>query len=111
MAYIVKEIFYTLQGEGVQTGRPAVFCRFSGCNLWSGRERTVPVRTAGFVIPILWEPMVQAVESLTTRKNLRRAIAEVFPRDTSPGIALVVLTGGEPALQVDSDLIEALHEQ
>ena len=55
--------------------------------------------------------MVPAVESLTTHKNLRRAIAETFPRDTSPGIRpLVVLTGGEPALQVDSNLIEALHE-
>ena len=54
--------------------------------------------------------MAQAVESLTMRKNLRRTIAETFPRDTSPGIhPLVVLTGGEPALQVDSDLIEALH--
>jgi organic radical activating enzyme len=80
MAYTVKEIFYTLQGEGANAGRPAVFCRFSGCNLWTGRERD-------------------------------RATAVCTFCDTDfVGVGpLVVCTGGEPLLQLDAPLVEALH--
>jgi 7-carboxy-7-deazaguanine synthase len=62
MSYAVKEIFYTLQGEGAQAGRAAVFCRFAGCNLWSGRERTGLRRSASFATRILWAWMDRAAE-------------------------------------------------
>lgn len=109
MAYSVKEIFYTLQGEGRNSGRAAVFCRFAGCNLWSGREadresaactfcdtdfvgidgggggRFADAATLAAVIDATWEPV------------------------SWHGPRLVVMTGGEPLLQVDSDLLDALH--
>ena len=111
MAYIVKEIFYTLQGEGVQTGRPAVFCRFSGCNLWSGREEDRSRANCRFCDTDFVGTDGPGGGVFDDAQKLAQSIAETFPQDTSPGThPLVVLTGGEPALQVDNDLIEALHE-
>ena len=111
MAYIVKEIFYTLQGEGVQTGRPAVFCRFSGCNLWSGREEdrfgakcrfcdTDFVGTNGTGGGIFDEAgkLVRASPKHSHGKHHRK----------HPG--LLYLPGGEPGLQVDIELVEELHK-
>ena len=108
MTYSIKEIFYTLQGEGAHAGRPAVFCRFSGCNLWSGRERdrasavctfcdtdfvgTDGARGAKFAEP---GPLAAEIDSL-------------WPV-TYPANKYVVFTGGEPLLQLDTALIAAMH--
>ena len=105
MAYIVKEIFYTLQGEGLQTGRPAVFCRFSGCNLWSGREEDRSGANCRFCDTDFLGTDGPGGGVFDDAQKLAQKHRGNFPRDTSPGICpLVVLTGGEPALQVDNDL-------
>ena len=112
MAYIVKEIFYTLQGEGLQTGRPAVFCRFSGCNLWSGRQEDRSRANCKFCDTDFVGTNGPGGGVIENAEKLTRSITETFPQDTSPGTRpLVVLTGGEPALQVDDDLIGALHDR
>ena len=109
MTYSVKEIFYTLQGEGSHAGRPAVFCRLAGCNLWTGREEdrnnavckfcdTDFVGTNG----TLGGKFAQAAE-------LAERIASLWPQGGAN--RFVVLTGGEPLLQVDAVLIDALHAQ
>ncbi|APR52137.1 7-carboxy-7-deazaguanine synthase [Sphingomonas koreensis] len=107
MTYSVKEIFKTLQGEGGQMGRAAVFCRFSGCNLWSGRE--VDRDTA--ICPFCDTDFVGTDGSgggkFKDAEALADAIAGHWASPVRP--ALVVLTGGEPLLQVDAPLIEALH--
>lgn len=110
MTYSVKEIFYTLQGEGANAGRPAVFCRFAGCNLWSGREED----RAGAVCQFCDTDFVGAEGDgggkFSDALTLAAAIARAW-RGAKTGEELVVLTGGEPALQLDSRLIEALHAQ
>ena len=112
MAYIVKEIFYTLQGEGIQTGRPAVFCRFSGCNLWSGRHEDRSRAECRFCDTDFVGTNGPGGGVFDDAQKLAQSITETFPQDKSPGIRpLVVLTGGEPALQVDHGLIEALHDR
>jgi 7-carboxy-7-deazaguanine synthase (Cx14CxxC type) len=109
MTYSVKEIFKTLQGEGFHAGRPAVFCRFSGCNLWSGRESDRAQATCRFCD-------TDFVGTTGTRGG-RFASAEALASEivgTWQGRhenRFVVLTGGEPLLQVDSALIDALHAQ
>jgi 7-carboxy-7-deazaguanine synthase (Cx14CxxC type) len=107
MAYSVKEIFYTLQGEGMNAGRPAVFCRFAGCNLWSGRE---PDR-AGAVCRFCDTDFVGTDGGGGGRFADAASLAGAVARAWTAGAArrLVVLTGGEPLLQVDPALIEALH--
>jgi 7-carboxy-7-deazaguanine synthase len=109
MAYAVKEIFYTLQGEGRNAGRAAVFCRFSGCNLWSGRE----VDRAGAVCQFCDTDFVGMDGSgggrFAAASNLARSIRDAWRGDHSVR-PLAVLTGGEPLLQVDGPLIDALHE-
>ena len=133
--YAVKEIFYTLQGEGANAGRPAVFCRFSGCNLWSGREADRPTAVCQFcdtdfvgtdgsgggrfvsagdlTAAILaaagpaWGPNPNSADAAgddSGDDGLRDDVSDV-----SSGQRLVVLTGGEPMLQVDDALIDALH--
>ena len=108
MTYSVKEIFYTLQGEGGQAGSPAVFCRFSGCNLWSGRESD----RAGAVCRFCDTDFVGTDGTLGGKFSdaaaLARQIAALWPAD-QPHHRLVVLTGGEPLLQVDTALLDALH--
>lgn len=106
MAYSVKEIFYTLQGEGRNAGRAAVFCRFAGCNLWSGREQD----RAGAVCTFCDTDFVSAdAGKFADADTLADAIAREWAGEG--GARMVVLTGGEPLLQVDAALVEALHEK
>ena len=108
-SYAVKEIFYTLQGEGAQAGRPAVFCRFTGCNLWSGREQHRERAVCRFCDT----EFVGMDGVLGARYGDARALASQIDALWPPGEAhrFVVLTGGEPLLQVDASLIDALHDR
>lgn len=108
MGYAVKEIFYTLQGEGRNAGRAAVFCRFTGCNLWSGREADRTSAACRFCDTDFVGTDGEGGGRFADAQTLARAI-EVAWRGESEH-RLVVLTGGEPFLQVDAALIEALHE-
>ena len=111
MAYIVKEIFYTLQGEGVQTGRPAVFCRFSGCNLWSGKEEDRTGAKCRFCDTDFVGTNGTGGGIFDEAGRLVRAVAETFPREISSKTPrFVILTGGEPGLQVDLELVVELHK-
>lgn len=107
MSYHVKEIFYTLQGEGGQSGRAAVFCRFAGCNLWSGREQD----RAGAVCTFCDTDFVgtdgPGGGRFADAQSLAAAVAARWP--TGQPRALVVCTGGEPALQLDQAAVDALH--
>ena len=108
--YSVKEIFYTLQGEGANAGRPAVFCRFAGCNLWTGREQD----RASAVCQFCDTDFVGTDGTLGGKFKSAQALAERIAAqwpDTDAAHRFVVLTGGEPLLQVDAALIEALHAQ
>lgn len=110
MTYSVKELFYTLQGEGVQAGRPAVFCRFTGCNLWSGLERDRASAVCRFCDTDFVGTDGEGGGRFATPDQLAAAIAAQWPvaaRDRR----FVVCTGGEPLLQVDAALIDALHAQ
>lgn len=105
--YSVKEIFYTLQGEGRQAGRAAVFCRFTGCNLWSGQE----AHRAEAVCQFCDTDFVGTGPDggkFATATQLAEQIVAHWPRHTA-GSPYVVFTGGEPLLQLDSALIDALH--
>jgi 7-carboxy-7-deazaguanine synthase (Cx14CxxC type) len=110
MAYAVKEIFYTLQGEGMNAGRAAVFCRFSGCNLWSGREQDRAQAICKFCDTDFFGTDGDGGGKFATAEELADAIAEKWPRDVG-GQRFVVCTGGEPLLQVDAELIAALHRR
>ncbi len=105
--YAVKEIFYTLQGEGANAGSPAVFCRFAGCNLWSGREADRATAECRFCDTDFVGTDGDGGGRFASADELARACAEAAGKVT-PGL-LVVLTGGEPMLQVDAALIDALH--
>ncbi|MBK8176820.1 MAG: 7-carboxy-7-deazaguanine synthase [Rhodospirillales bacterium] len=107
-AYSVKEIYYTLQGEGVQAGRPAVFCRFAGCNLWSGREDDRPGATCTFCDTDFVGVDGPGGGRFASVDALAGAIAGHWPQAGSVR-PFVVLTGGEPLLQADGALISALH--
>jgi 7-carboxy-7-deazaguanine synthase len=109
MSYAVKEIFYTLQGEGAQAGRAAVFCRFAGCNLWSGREKDRAAAICNFCDTDFVGVDGPGGGMFDSAKNLAAAIEEKWPRDSALGKRFVVCTGGEPLLQLDANLIEALH--
>jgi 7-carboxy-7-deazaguanine synthase len=109
MSYAVKEIFYTLQGEGANTGRPAVFCRFAGCNLWTGREQDRETAICQFCDTDFVGTDGPGGGRFPTAEALTRAIAEAWPTE-SPDRRFVVCTGGEPLLQLDSRLIDALHQ-
>jgi 7-carboxy-7-deazaguanine synthase (Cx14CxxC type) len=108
VTYTVKEIFYSLQGEGARTGRPAVFCRFSGCNLWSGREEDRDTAVCGFC-----DTDFVGVGSdggkFVDAAALARTIRSAWPGHD--GRPYVVCTGGEPLLQLDAPLIDALHAE
>lgn len=108
MTYAVKEIFYTLQGEGRNAGRPAVFCRFAGCNLWSGREADRPTATCTFCDTDFVGVDGVGGGRFVRADDLAGAVARRWAGDRTS--RLVVLTGGEPLLQVDPPLIAALHE-
>ena len=108
MSYAVKEIFLTLQGEGAHAGRAAVFCRFSGCNLWSGREED----RSGAVCTFCDTDFVGMDGTLGGRYGTADDLAAtVAAQWTGAGERYVVLTGGEPLLQVDDALVAALHAQ
>lgn len=107
MSYALKEIFYTLQGEGAQTGRPAVFCRFSGCNLWSGREADRASAACSFCDTDFVGTDGSEGGRYPDAAALAGKIASLWP--SGPGVPFVVCTGGEPLLQLDPPLIEALH--
>ena len=108
--YAVKEIFYTLQGEGANAGRAAVFCRFAGCNLWTGREQDRPEAVCGFCDTDFVGTDGPGGGQFTSADALARAVAEAWPAE-SPHRRFVVCTGGEPLLQVDTPLLEELHRQ
>ena len=107
--YSVKEMFYTLQGEGAQSGRPAVFCRFAGCNLWSGREQDRTAAVCNFCDTDFVGTDGPGGGRYASAKELAEAAVSLWGRttDTKP---YVVCTGGEPLLQLDEPLIEAFHE-
>src|SRR5690554_5818816 len=106
--YKVKEIFYTLQGEGAQAGRPSVFCRFSKCNLWSGKEKSRENSICNFCDTDFNGTDGQNGGTYT-KEQLVELIASLWP-DLSQGTPYVVCTGGEPLLQLDTPLINALHD-
>jgi 7-carboxy-7-deazaguanine synthase (Cx14CxxC type) len=108
VGYAVKEIFYSLQGEGAQVGRPAVFCRFAGCNLWTGREEDRAAAICSFC-----DTDFRGVDGVNggryqSAAALGDAISALWPSDL-PGTGWVICTGGEPLLQLDASLIEELH--
>lgn len=107
MSYMVKEIFYTLQGEGANAGRPAVFCRFAGCNLWSGREEDRSKAQCRFCDTDFVGTNGIGGGRFASPDELAAAIAHLWPYNK--GSRLVILTGGEPLLQVDAGLVDALH--
>lgn len=107
MTYSVKEIFYTLQGEGAQAGRPAVFCRFAGCNLWSGREEDRASATCRFCDTDFVGTDGIGGGKFATAEALAAAVDAAW---TAPALRkYVVFTGGEPLLQLDAALIDAVH--
>jgi 7-carboxy-7-deazaguanine synthase (Cx14CxxC type) len=110
MSYAVKEIFYTLQGEGARTGRAAVFCRFAGCNLWSGREQDRRAAVCRFCDTDFVGVQGQGGGRFESAPALAQAIEEKWPPGALLGKRFVVCTGGEPLLQLDRPLIDALHD-
>ncbi|MGY3228913.1 7-carboxy-7-deazaguanine synthase [Luteibacter sp. HA06] len=106
--YAVKEIFYTLQGEGAQAGSPAVFCRFAGCNLWSGREADRATSACTFCDTDFVGVDGEGGGKFTTTSALAYAIAALWPSLHTEN-RLVVFTGGEPLLQLDEPLLRAMH--
>jgi len=109
MTYSVKEIYKTLQGEGGQAGRAAVFCRFAGCNLWSGREQDRATAKCQFCDTDFVGTDGPGGGTFSTATQLADAIARKWKADNER--RLVVFTGGEPLLQLDDMLIAALHER
>ncbi|KQW45406.1 MULTISPECIES: 7-carboxy-7-deazaguanine synthase [unclassified Roseateles] len=115
MTYSVKELFYTLQGEGAQAGRAAVFCRFAGCNLWTGREQDRATAVCTFCDTDFVGTDGEGGGKFATADALAGAIASAWPRgadgaaSNDRGVPYVVCTGGEPLLQLDTPLIDALH--
>jgi 7-carboxy-7-deazaguanine synthase (Cx14CxxC type) len=105
--YAVKEIFYTLQGEGANAGSAAVFCRFAGCNLWSGREQDRAQATCQFCDTDFVSTDGEGGGKFVTAEDLAEAVLAQWTGGSAN--RLVVLTGGEPGLQVDAALVDALH--
>ncbi|MEM9617748.1 MAG: 7-carboxy-7-deazaguanine synthase [Pseudomonadota bacterium] len=110
MTYAVKELFYTLQGEGAHAGRPAVFLRFAGCNLWSGLERDRADAVCNFCDTDFVGVDGPGGGKFADAPSLAGAVAQAWP-ETKDGRRFVVCTGGEPLLQLDTLLIEALHAE
>lgn len=112
MSYRVKEIFYTLQGEGAQSGRPAVFCRFSGCNLWSGREQDRSEALCRFCDTDFRGTDGENGGDFETADELADRIARTWPSGSNSVVPpFVVCTGGEPLLQLNRALIRKLHDR
>jgi 7-carboxy-7-deazaguanine synthase len=111
MTYAVKEIFYTLQGEGANAGRPAVFCRFAGCNLWTGREADRAEAVCRFCDTDFVGTNGPGGGKFPAADGLAAAVAAAWPVTRSEGRPLVVCTGGEPLLQLEPPLLDALHAE
>ena len=111
MSYAVKEIFFTLQGEGAQTGRAAVFCRFAGCNLWTGRETDRATAVCTFCDTDFVGTDGEGGGKFPSPDSLARAVERVWSGGAPDGDErrFVVCTGGEPLLQLDAPLIDSLH--
>lgn len=110
MNYTVNEIFYTLQGEGANAGRPAVFCRFAGCNLWSGREADRATAICKFCDTDFLGTHGRSAGLYASAEALALAVALAWPSAASPRAKpLVICTGGEPLLQLDEPLVQAFH--
>jgi 7-carboxy-7-deazaguanine synthase len=110
--YSVKEIYYTLQGEGANAGRPAVFCRFSGCNLWTGREQDRATATCKFCDTQFFGTDGPGGGKFETASELADKVAATWPSATvARARPLVVCTGGEPLLQVNEELIGEFHRR
>ena len=109
MTYSVKEIFFTLQGEGANAGRPAVFCRFSGCNLWSGLERDRASAICSFCDTDFVGTDGIGGGRFKTAEHLAAAVEAAWPSGASG--KFVVCTGGEPLLQLDGPAVTALHDE
>src|SRR2546430_4726701 len=111
MTYQVKEIFYTLQGEGSHTGRPAVFCRFAACNLWNGRESGRASATCRFCDTDFVGTDGPGGGSFRTVQALVEPISATWQGQAHPQARpFVVCTGGEPVLHMDTSLLDGLHE-
>ncbi|MCH8135553.1 MAG: 7-carboxy-7-deazaguanine synthase, partial [Proteobacteria bacterium] len=110
MTYSVKEIYFTLQGEGAQTGRAAVFLRFSGCNLWSGREQHRAEAVCKFCDTDFVGTDGPGGGKFASAESLAEAITNAWPEKAVASPKYVVCTGGEPLLQLDTVAIDALHE-
>ena len=110
MSYAIKKIFYTLQGEGAQAGRAAVFCRFAGCNLWSGREADRAAAICRFCDTEFVGVDGPGGGKFELAEALAAAIEQKWPENSGLGKRFVVCTGGEPLLQLDTELIVALHK-
>jgi 7-carboxy-7-deazaguanine synthase (Cx14CxxC type) len=108
--YSVKEIFYTLQGEGIQAGKPAVFCRFAGCNLWSGREEDRASAKCRFCDTDFVGTDGTLGGKFASAVELADRVASLWPANDTEH-RLVVMTGGEPLLQLDADLVAAVQER
>ncbi|HEY2825392.1 MAG TPA: 7-carboxy-7-deazaguanine synthase [Gemmatimonadales bacterium] len=110
MSYAVKEIYFTLQGEGANTGRPAVFLRFAGCNLWTGLEKDRASAVCQFCDTEFVGTDGPGGGKFATAQDLARAVRDQWPPDAPLSARVfVVCTGGEPLLQLDATLIDALH--
>jgi 7-carboxy-7-deazaguanine synthase len=109
-SYKIKEIFYTLQGEGAQSGRPAVFCRFSKCNLWNGKEENRAQAVCNFCDTDFIGTDGDNGGVYETPPALAKKVYELWPKQSSSQ-PFVVCTGGEPLLQMDTSLVEAFHQQ
>ncbi len=110
MTYSVREIYYTLQGEGAHTGRPAVFLRFAGCNLWSGREKDRAAAVCNFCDTEFVGTGGPGGGKFATAGELAAAVAVTWPTADANASPYVVCTGGEPLLQLDAAAIDAMHE-
>jgi organic radical activating enzyme len=111
MTYAVKEIFPTLQGEGAQTGRAAVFLRFAGCNLWSGREEDRASAICRFCDTDFKDVNGPGGGKFSSAEALAGAVAQAWQADEAAARKFVVCTGGEPLLQLDGPLINSLHSR
>ncbi len=111
MTYTVREIYYTLQGEGVHTGRPSVFLRFAGCNLWSGREQHRASAVCRFCDTEFVGTDGPGGGKFESATDLVDAVAAQWPQGNERARPYVVCTGGEPLLQLDDALLEALHDE
>src|SRR5665213_1458266 len=110
MSYALKEMYYTMQGEGAQAGRAAVFCRFAGCNLWTGREADRASAVCQFCDTQFVGTEGEGGGKFDSPEALAAAVAALWPANGG-GRRFVVCTGGEPLLQLDVSLIDALHAE